>query len=330
MNCNEEIIIKIIGKTTLEYPDIDQLKLRDILYEVFYKYETFTLEQSLVASDIEDRLIMYLAVKKLDGLSDKTLYNYRLVLLKFASYIHKPISTVNTNDIRMYLAITTKDLKSTTVGTILSTLKSFFGWLANEEIILKDPTRKLKTPKVPIRLRSSLTTEELERLRDACKTLRQRAMLEFLFSTGTRVGEAVSVKRGDISWQTMSLKVIGKGNKERIVYISDKSKLYVQKYLGSRTDDNPALFISMKHPFTGIGIRAMEREIGKIAENAGFDKSIYPHLLRHTMATLGLRAGASLTTIQKLLGHEDPGTTEIYAEIGDETVAQEYRKHLAL
>jgi integrase/recombinase XerD len=86
----------------------------------------------------------------------------------------------------------------------------------------------------------------------------------------------------------------------------------------------------MKHPFTGIGIRAMEREIGKIAENAGFDKSIYPHLLRHTMATLGLRAGASLTTIQKLLGHEDPGTTEIYAEIGDETVAQEYRKHLAL
>lgn len=330
MNCNEEIIIKIIGKVTLDYPGIEQLKLRSLLYEVFYDYETFTLQKALVASDIEDRLIMYLAVKKLDGLSKKTLYNYRLVLLKFASYIHKPISTVNTNDIRMFLAITTKELKSTTVGTILSTLKSFFGWLANEEIIPKDPTRKLKTPKVPIRLRSSLTTEELERLRDACKTLRQRALLEFLFTTGTRVSEAANAKRGDISWQTLSLKVIGKGNKERIVYISDKSKLYIQKYLETRTDDNPALFISYKHPHNGIGIRAMEREIGQIADYAKFDKAIFPHLLRHTMATLGLRAGASLTTIQKLLGHEDPGTTEIYAEVQNETVAQEYRKHLAL
>lgn len=330
MNCNEEIIIKIIGKTTLEYSDIDQLKLRDILYEVFYNYEAFTIEKSLVAGDIEDRLFMYLAVKKLDGLSLKTLYNYRLVLLKFGSYIRKPIATVTTNDIRMFLAITTKDLKSTTVGTILSTLKSFFGWLCNEEIIPKDPTKKLKTPKVPTRLRSSLTTEELERLRDACKTLRQRALLEFLFTTGTRISEAANAKRGDVNWQTLSLKVIGKGNKERVVYISDKSKLYIIKYLETRTDDNPSLFISYKHPHSGIGIRAMEREIGIIADNAKFDKPIFPHLLRHTMATLGLKAGVSLTSLQRLLGHENPGTTEIYAEIGDETVAQEYRKHLAL
>ncbi len=330
MNCNEEIIIKIIGKTTLEYPDIDQLKLRNLLYEVFYDYETFTLQKALVASDIEDRVSMYLAVKRLDGLSKKTLYNYQLVLFKFASYLRKPIATITANDIRMYLAVTTKDLKSTTTGTILSTLKSFFGWLCNEEIIPKDPTKKLKTPKVPIRLRSSLTTEELERLRDACKTLRERAMLEFLFSTGARISECVNTKRGDINWQTMSLRVVGKGDKERTVYISDKSKLYVQKYLESRIDDGPALFISSKYPFAGIGARAMEREIKTIGINAGFDKPIFPHLLRHTMATLGLRAGASLTTLQKILGHEDPGTTEIYAEIGNETVAQEYRKHLSL
>ena len=330
MNCNEEIIIKIIGKVSLDYPGIEQLKLRELLYEVFYSYETFPLEKSLVVSDIEDRLIMYLAVKKLDGLSNKTLYNYKLVLLKFSSYIIKPIAIVTTNDIRMYLAMTTKDLKSTTVGTILSTLKSFFGWLANEEIIPKDPTKKLKTPKVPLRLRSSLTTEELERLRDACKTIRQRALLEFLVTTGTRVSEAVNSKITDINWQTLSLKVIGKGNKERVVYISEKSKLYIQKYLESRVDNSTALFISSKFPFAGIGSRAMEREIKTIGINAGFDKPIFPHLLRHTMATLGLRAGASLTTLQKILGHEDPGTTEIYAEIGDETVAQEYRKHLAL
>lgn len=330
MSCHEELSVKIIGKVSLICPEIDQLKLREELLLLLYNYEIGPAERSLVASDIHEKIDLYLAVKKLDGLSKKTLYNYQLILRKFANRLIKPISTVTTNDLRLYMAVTTKELKSTTVGTIISSFKSFFGWLANEEIIPKDPTRSIKTPKIPIRLRSSLTIEEMERLRDACKTIRQRALLEFLFTTGTRISEAVNAKKQDINWQNLSLRVIGKGDKERVVYISEKSKLYIIKYLESRKDDDPALFVTTRYPIRGMGARAIQIEIKKIAEAAGFDKSIYPHLLRHTMATLALRSGASLTTIQTILGHTDPATTEIYAEISNDTVAAEYKKHIAI
>jgi integrase/recombinase XerD len=330
MSYHEELSIKILGKVSLLCPEIDQLKLREELLILLYNYEIGPAERALVASDIDEKVDLYLAVKKLEGLSSKTLKNYELILRKFSNRLIKPVSTITTNDLRLYMAVTTKNLKQTTIGTIISTFKSFFGWMANEEMIPKDPTRSLKTPKIPIRLRNSLTIEEVERLRDACNTVRQRALLEFIFSTGARVSEVVNAKRDDINWQTLSLRVIGKGDKERVVYISEKSKMYVMRYLESRTDNTPALFISQKYPYHGIGARAIQDEINNIASYAGFEKSIYPHLLRHTMATLALKAGASLTTIQTILGHTDPATTEVYAEISNDTVAAEYKKYISI
>ncbi|WP_096636457.1 site-specific tyrosine recombinase/integron integrase [Clostridium cochlearium] len=326
----EELIIKIIGKLSLEYPDINQHKVREILYECINNYEITARETALVASDIPDKAQMYLAIKKLDGLSEKTLYNYKLHLEKFADTIVKPVNMITTNDIRIYLAMLSrsKNLKQTTLGTEISILKSFFGWLFNEEYIEKNPMIKIKSPKKEKRLRKSLNVEELERLRDACKTLRERALLEFLFSTGCRLSELVSINISDIDWNTQSLRIIGKGKKERIIYFSPKAKLYLKKYLNSRIDNNTALFVASKMPYNRLGNRSVQREISKISKRAGFTKSIFPHLLRHTMATLALQSGAALTTVQKLLGHEDPGTTEIYAEISDENVKQEYRKYL--
>lgn len=329
---DEEITLKVIGKVTLLYPNINQNELRNILTEVLNNYEITAKEKGLIASDIPDRAMMYLAIKKLDGLSAKTLYNYKLHLEKMSGYIVKPVRLITTNDLRIYLAQLTKasNIKQTTLSTEISILKSFFSWLANEEIIPKDPMKKIKAPKIPIRLRNALNVEELERLRDACKTTRERALLEFIYSTGCRVSEVSDVNLSDINWNIKSLKVIGKGSKERAVYFSDKAKLYIEKYLKSRKDklNNPALFICSKKPYNRLGTRSIEKEINKIATAANFDKSVFPHLLRHTMATLALKSGASLTTIQKLLGHSDPGTTEIYAEISDDTVQQEYNKFL--
>lgn len=326
----EELVVKIIGKLSLEYPTLNQHKIREILYECINDYEITTRETALVVSDIPDRAAMYLAVKRLDGLSEKTLYNYKLHLERFASIVIKPLSIITTNDVRVYLAMLSRsrDLKQTTLATEISVLKSFFGWLFNEEYITKNPMTKIKSPKKEKRLRKSLNVEELERLRDACKTIRERAILEFLFSTGCRLSELTATNIKDIDWNTQSLHVIGKGNKERVVYFSPKAKIYLQKYLQTRTDNNPALFIASKKPYGRLGNRSIEREINKIAIRAGFDKAVFPHLLRHTMATLALQSGATLTTIQRLLGHEDPGTTEIYAEISDENVKDEYRKHL--
>lgn len=327
----EELIIKTIGKLSLMYPEIDQLKVRDMLYEVINNYEITSRETSLVASDIPDRATMYLAVKKLDGLSKKTLYNYKLHLERFASAVVKPLSMITTNDIRVFLAMlsNSKNLKQTSISTEISILKSFFGWLTNEEIIPKNPTAKIKQPKKEKRLRKSLTQEELEMLRDSCITSRQRAILEFLFSTGCRLEEMVNVNVEDIKWDKGEINVIGKGNKERTVYLNAKAKLYLRKYLKEREKiESPALFVASRYPHKRMGGRSIEREINKINQIAGFEKSVYPHLIRHTTATLALKAGMTLTSIQHLLGHEDPGTTQIYAETNSEDVKHEYNKYL--
>lgn len=183
--------------------------------------------------------------------------------------------------------------------------------------------------KLEKRLRKALTVEELELLRDGCRTYRQRALLEFLYSTGCRLEEVEKLKISDIDWQNMKLRVIGKGNKERIVYLNAKAKVHLQKYLMTRLDDNTALFVTSKRPIKPLGRRSIEREIGKISEQSRLNKDVYPHLLRHTMATHLLNAGADLGTVQAILGHEDASTTQIYAQLTNANIEHEYRKHMA-
>ncbi|RXI70526.1 site-specific tyrosine recombinase/integron integrase [Clostridium tetani] len=331
MNCNEEVTIKLIGKISLRYPELNQLGIRNIIDEVLVNYDVQPIEKSLVVSDIEEKIQYYLASKKLDGLSEKTLYNYNLHLMRFANFIHKPINSITVIDLRLYFAMLNKEknLKNTTMGSEISIMKSFFSWLEDEDLISKNPMRKIKNLKKEKRLRKSLTQEELELLRDSCKTVRQRALLEFLFSTGCRVSEIYNTNIEDIDWNKEELNVIGKGNKERTVFINAKAKLYLKKYLKERKHIiTPALFVVNKKPYKRLGVRSIQREINKIGKQAGFDKSIFPHLLRHTTATLALKSGMSLTSIQQILGHDDPSTTQIYAETNKENVKQEYRKYL--
>jgi len=155
----EEIAIKVIGKVTLMDPNINQLELRDILLNVLNNYEITSKEKSLVKTDLPEKAMMYIAVKKLDGISEKTLYNYKLHLEKFNSYIPKPVNFITTTDIRIYLSQISKNKKQSTMATEISILKSFFSWLYDEEIINKNPMRKIKQPKVSKRLRNSLTIE---------------------------------------------------------------------------------------------------------------------------------------------------------------------------
>jgi integrase/recombinase XerD len=228
MQESEEAIYKILGKTELENPGVDQNSLRTILEEVLYQYDINTKCTDLaLINDIRDKLVMYLSVKRLDGLSEKTLYNYKLHLLRFADHMNKDITDINVMDIRVYLANYLKEsnVKSTTLCNEISILKSFFGWLVDNDYLNKSPMNQIKQPKTEKRLRKSLSQEELERLRDACKTTRQKALLEFMFSTGCRLSEIVNVNISDLNWAERSLKVIGKGNKERIVYFSEKSRL---------------------------------------------------------------------------------------------------------
>lgn len=326
MNCNEEFITKFLGKFTLEYPQIDQLKIRSLIYESLNNLEVVTVNKSITLSDMEEKIHYYVSVKKLEGLSVNTIKNYLYVLNKFSRTINKPVRSITTNDIRMYLSLDTANNSNTTINSKQSILKSFFEWLDLEELIDKNPAKKLKPIKVPKRLRKSLTIEELELLRDACISLRERAVIELIYATGCRVSEVVKLNKSDLNFIDNSILVIGKGNKERIVYFSPKTKVHLNKYLNMRVDNSPALFVSTKLPYERVGKRTIERVVKAIAERAGIDKKVFPHLIRHTTATIAHQSGASLTTIQHILGHSNPSTTQIYAEASQESINHEYKQ----
>lgn len=329
-----EITMKIIAEVTDRFTEVDGNVLRDIIESALYNYEIQPKTTALVVcADMNEKIVLYLATKKLDGLSDKTLKNYALHLRRFSNYFQKDVADITTMDIRMFLAdlVKYKNIKNSTLETEKSIIKSFFVWLENEDYIVKSPTRKIKATKTEKRVRKSLSAEELELMRDACNTNRQRALLEFTFSTGGRLSEITQINIQDINWSERSVNIIGKGNKERTIYFSPKAKIYLQKYFCDRQANqmtNDALFVSQRKPFGRLGNRAVEKEIGHISVLAGFDKVVFPHLLRHTFATLGHKAGMPLNVLQELMGHSNPGTTQIYAALDTETVKAEYRKRI--
>jgi len=330
MNCNEEFVVRAVGKLTLEF-NFDwknQRKIIEILHLALYGYDVLSQEKGLVGSDIQEKILLYLQVKKLENYSEATLKNYFYTLRKFESFIKKPVAAINKNDIRYFLSVAFTDHKPSSINSKIYCLKGFFQWLTDEEIIPKNPARLIKDNKLPKRLRKSLTITELEKLRIACKDVKERALLEFLFATGCRVSEVVNTNVSDIDFSNNSLRVIGKGDKQRIVFFSDKTKLHLQNYLETRRDINPALFIASKFPFNRIGKRSIEVIISKLGIRAEIGRPVFPHLLRHTMATLGLQAGADITTIQHLLGHTTPTTTQTYAQNSVENLKHEYKQHL--
>lgn len=327
----EEAIIKIIGKTLMDQPDIDQIALRNILEEVLYDYSVQPTEKALVVqNDVREKTLMYLACMQLKGLSTRTLEGYNLHLRRFAAYMQKNLQDIDSMDIRMYLATYAKTgVQNSTIAKEISVLRCFFTWLENNDYINKSPMRKVDSIKFEKRLRKALSAEELEILMDSCKTLRERAMVEFFFSTGCRLDEVQKTNKNDLNWQNSSVNVIGKGNKERPVYITDKARVHIRKYLLSRKDDCEALFVTMRKPYRRLGRRSIEREVSKIAKRAGLEKKVFPHLLRHTTAKTLLNRGANLYEVQRILGHEHPATTQIYAQMEDESVKSAHKKYLA-
>jgi integrase/recombinase XerD len=236
-NSKNEVVIKIVGKLTQNFPELNQLKVSDIIEEVLYKYDIKPTETGLIVSDIEEKLQIYLVFKRLDGLSEKTLKSYENNLITFSSMLRKPLAQINVMDLRMFLAQRCLKLKPSSTNAQIYILKSFFEWLFDEEYISKNPTLKLKLTKEPIRLRQPLTEEQMEIFTESCKTDREKALTEFLFSSAARLNDAVIINVSNINWQECTAIVIGKGNKQREIYFSIKARILLQKYLASRKCD---------------------------------------------------------------------------------------------
>lgn len=327
----DEFIIKVLDRASKIISQSQIKDIRLILEEELYKYDMQTATTALVPTNsMPEKIMIFLASKKLDGKSKATLESYQRYLLQFSNFILKEPRDIDTMDIRIYLAtFVRKNVKNSTMATVIFVLKSFFAWLHAEEYITRNPMMKIQATKKEKNLRKALSYEELEMLRMACESDRERAMLEFLYSTGCRLDEVVKLNKDDIGWNDDSVKVIGKGSKERIVYLNAKAKVYVWKYISTRKDVQEALFVSSKSPFNRMGNRGFEKVISLLGSRAGIKQNVFPHLIRHTTATHMLQNGASLMEVQEYLGHDSPVTTQIYAKLDREAVKNSHRKHLA-
>ena len=327
----EELTIRLLDWFSDAFPGVDTDTLRAGLDNILYDYEINARERGLmVTGGFQDKIRLYIASKKLDGLANGTLQNYYRYLVKFSNYMAKELDAVTAIDIRRYLAsvATNSDIQKSTMGARITILKSFFSWMQDQEYISKNPMRQIKMIKTEKRMRKSLTSEELERLRDGCETPRERALVEFLFATGCRLSEISALNVADLNWSDMTVRVIGKGSKERQVNFTPKARLYLQKYLNGRKDG--ALFQTGRAPIGRLTNRSIQKELDRIAKRAGFDKSIHPHLMRHTHATLLLKAGMKISDIADDLGHANIATTMIYAHTDPSNVRHEYQQRMAV
>lgn len=314
--------IDLIAKLTALMPEC----AREII-KIMREYDVQTA-QVYDRSNLPRRVEAFLAAKRIDGCRPKTIKGYRERLKLFMTQCSKPVQQITTDDLREYLAylVDERHLMDNSVQAHINTLRSFFSRLVDEDNIRKSPMRKIKSLKIDkLRSRHPLTAEQLELVRDGCRGYKEKALVEFLVSSGCRVSEVAGLRVDDIDWRDRKCKVIGKGNKERTVYFSVRAKLMLQLYIAERRGGE-ALFASSRAPYEPLTDRGIEKMISKLGKRIGMERPLYPHLMRHTFASHALNCGMELTIIQHLLGHSDPKTTLIYAEIDPIRVQYEYNR----
>lgn len=343
-NCNDEMVVKIIGRLTLEYKELEvdlakQLNIKKLIEEVVYNYEVTSKETALVTSDLEDKINYFLATKKLEGLSPNTIKNYGYSLRKLQNFFNKPVSTITPADVKMFMYSESNTKCPAGMNTFMTPIKLFFKWLQNEEFIIKDPCGNIKPMKEPKREKKPLNEEQVELLRDCMLSRRDRAILEFFLATGCRVSEVGNVKINDLDFNNKTLLVIGKGNKERRVYFTERCKRAIINYLKEREEKgikSEYLFCSSKAPksknvnkeaYKKLNNRGYQMIVSKMQSKANIEMNITPHTFRHTFATFSLRSGMKPEVIQQILGHNDVGLTlRVYAKIAQTEVEYTYRK----
>jgi site-specific recombinase XerD len=274
-------------------------------------------------------LEVFIAAKRIEGCSEKSLKYYDSTIRQMTDSIKKPMREITTDDLRVYLADYQKERNSSkaTIDNIRRIFSSFFGWLEDEDYILKSPVRRIHKIKAEKTIKDTFSDEGLELLRDACAEVRDLAMIDLLASTGMRVGELVGLNREDINFHERECVVFGKGNTERLVYFDARTKIHLQNYLDGRDDDNPALFVSLTLPRERLMIGGVETRLREIGKRADMQK-VHPHKFRRTLATRAIDKGMPIEQVQRLLGHVKIDTTMTYAMVNQTNVKNSHRKFI--
>lgn len=303
-------------------------KLQEVLLHALWDYD-ISLSDGKTKEQEQDLLALFLAAKRIEGCSEKSLKYYQATTQAMLDGIGKPIKEIVTEDIRQYLTSYQRERHSSrvTIDNIRRILSSFFSWLEDEDYILKSPVRRIHKVKTASNIKETYSDETLELMRDSCSEMRDLAMIDLLASTGMRVGEMVLLNRDDVDFAERECVVFGKGDKERMVYFDARTKLHLQAYLESRSDDNPALIVSLKAPFNRLSIGGVETRLRELGRQLGVHK-VHPHKFRRTLATMAIDKGMPIEQLQQLLGHKRIDTTLQYAMVKQSNVKLAHRKYI--
>lgn len=311
----------------------EQMKLlENTLHQVFSDFNLPSSTDDITSDDYQQNtqlLNLFVAAKKIEGCSENTLKYYANTLTKMIETIQKNVCQIDTNDLRYYLSTyhSTHNTSKVTLDNIRRILSTFFAWLEDEDYITKSPVRRIHKVKTTKIVKETLSDEQLEQLRDQCIHPRDRALVDLLASTGIRVGELVHLNRTDINFNERECIVLGKGDKERPVYFDAKTKLHLRQYLNSRTDSNPALFVTLNSPWRRLSIAAVENSLHRLGETSNV-QNVHPHKFRRTMATMAIEKGMPIEQVQKLLGHAKIDTTLHYALVNQSNVKIAHRRYI--
>lgn len=304
--------------------------VQDVLVVQLNEYEVQKrcTDLEVLDTSAERALKKFIGTKRLEGIADSTLRRYADENLKLIRFLRKPLYEVTTYDLRFYLSYRRQQGKvsNRTLDGMRRCYSSFFGWLAAEGMIGRNPCAALSQIKYRKMVKKPFSAVELEKIRKACQTERDIAIVDFLYATGCRVSEVVALDISDIDFDNLECRVLGKGNKERIVYLSPVAAMHLQEYLRSRRDFSEALFAGKGSDRIGKnGIEALLKRIGKAA---GVE-NVHPHRYRRTLATNLLDRGMNIQDVAAILGHADLKTTQVYCYISQVNVQAAYRKYAA-
>lgn len=325
----QQIISEVVQQMLPHLDNAQMQQLQKVLESTLFGCE-ITAQTEKKDTDNNPKLIdAFVAAKRIEGCSEKTLKYYRTTIETMVTSIDKGIRHIQTEDLRSYLTDYQSKNQSSrvTIDNIRRILSSFFSWLEDEDYILKSPVRRIHKVKTATNIKETYTDEDLEKMRDGCTELRDLAMIDMLASTGMRIGEMVLLNKADINFNERECVVFGKGDKERIVYFDARTKIHLQNYIDSRTDDNPALFVMLRSPHERIKIGGIESRLREMGKKLAIQK-VHPHKFRRTLATMAIDKGMPIEQLQQLLGHKRIDTTLQYAMVKQSNVKLAHKKYI--
>lgn len=330
-NFANEFVSKLDGKISDE-------ALRTVLQELQVFASNYDINQREThvvpyQSNVPDCYRVYMVAKKIEGISPESMKTYNFYLTDFFEHINRPFEQVTTNDIRIYLYETQKrtGISNRTLDGKRLVINTFMDWCWKEGYIPNNPCASIKPIKFEEKPREPLSNMELEIVRDACENYRDKAMIELFYSTGCRLSEMVNLKISDIDFTSKEVHLFGKGSKHRTSYLNAKAEYMLKKYFElERPKDSisDSVFVIFRKPYNGMHKGSIYARVKAIQKRSRIERSLFPHLLRHTMATDALNRGMNVAEVKKILGHEKLDTTMIYAKISHDSVKFNHKRYI--